>query len=27
MKRETGYIGFAGHGDPVQMRNVRIKRL
>ena len=22
-----GYIGFAGHGDPVQMRNVRIKSL
>ena len=25
--RPSGYIGFAGHGDPVQMRNVRIKKL
>lgn len=25
--RSSGYIGFAGHGDPVQMRNVRIKKL
>lgn len=23
----TGYIGWAGHGDPVQFRNVRIKEL
>ena len=25
--RASGFIGFAGHGDPVQMRNVRIKKL
>ena len=25
--RPSGYIGFAGHSDPVQMRNVRIKKL
>lgn len=25
--RTSGYIGFAGHSDPVQMRNVRIKKL
>jgi len=25
--RKTGYFGFAGHNDPVQFRNVRIKRL
>jgi hypothetical protein len=24
---KTGYFGFAGHNDPVQFRNVRIKRL
>ena len=27
VKRSSGYVGFAGHGDPVQMRNVRIKKL
>lgn len=27
MQRTSGHIGFAGHGDPVQMRNVRIKKL
>ena len=27
VKLKDGYVGFAGHGDPVQMRNVRIKRL
>jgi hypothetical protein len=25
--RASGYFGFAGHGDPVSFRNVRIKRL
>ncbi len=25
--RETGHFGFAGHSDPVQFRNVKIKRL
>ena len=25
--RDSGYIGFAGHSDPVKMRNVRIKSL
>ena len=25
--RTRGHFGFAGHGDPVQFRNVRIKRL
>jgi len=25
--RTSGYVGFAGHSDPVQMRNVRIKKL
>jgi len=25
--RESGHFGFAGHGDPVQFRNVRIKKL
>lgn len=25
--RESGYFGFAGHSDPVQYRNVSIKRL
>lgn len=25
--RKSGYFGFAGHNDPVQFRNVRIKRL
>ena len=24
--RASGFIGFAGHSDPVQMRNVRIKK-
>jgi len=27
VKRDKGYIGFAGHSDPVQMRNIRIKKL
>ena len=26
-KRKSGYFGFAGHGDPVAFRNVRIKAL
>ena len=25
--RSSGYVGFAGHSDPVQMRNVSIKKL
>ena len=25
--RSSGYVGFAGHSDPVQIRNVRIKEL
>jgi hypothetical protein len=25
--RKSGYFGFAGHNDPVQFRNIRIKRL
>jgi hypothetical protein len=25
--RESGYFGFAGHNDPVEFRNVRIKEL
>jgi hypothetical protein len=25
--RTSGYVGFAGHSDPVQMRNVRMKKL
>ncbi len=25
--RKAGYFGFAGHNDPVQFRNIRIKRL
>ena len=25
--RTTGYFGFAGHSDPVQFRNISIKRL
>lgn len=25
--RTTGYFGFAGHGDAVQFRNIRIKKL
>ncbi|MGI9244461.1 MAG: 3-keto-disaccharide hydrolase, partial [Verrucomicrobiales bacterium] len=27
VKRKSGLIGFAGHSDPVQMRNVKIKKL
>ena len=27
VNRRGGFIGFAGHSDPVQMRNIRIKRL
>jgi hypothetical protein len=27
MHRTTGFFGFAGHGDPVEFRNVAIKRL
>ncbi len=27
MERSSGLIGFAGHSDPVQMRNVSIKKL
>lgn len=27
MKRTEGYVGFMGHGDPVEIRNIRIKRL
>ena len=27
VKLKKGYIGFAGHSDPVQMRNIRIKKL
>lgn len=27
MKRTDGYVGFMGHGDPVEFRNIRIKRL
>lgn len=26
-KRKSGYFGFAGHGDPVAFRNIRIKAL
>ena len=26
-KRKSGYFGFAGHGNPVAFRNVRIKAL
>ncbi len=25
--RTSGHFGFAGHSDPVQYRNIRIKRL
>jgi hypothetical protein len=25
--RDSGHFGFAGHGDPVQFRNVSIKKL
>ncbi|MEM7385440.1 MAG: DUF1080 domain-containing protein [Verrucomicrobiota bacterium] len=27
LARTGGYVGFAGHSDPIQMRNVRIKKL
>ena len=27
MNRTSGSFGFAGHGDPVEFRNVAIKRL
>ena len=27
MRRKGGHIGFAGHGDAVEFRNIRIKRL
>ncbi len=27
LDRETGFIGFAGHSDPVAFRNFRVKRL
>ncbi|MBC8291526.1 MAG: DUF1080 domain-containing protein [Planctomycetes bacterium] len=27
MKRTSGFFGFAGHGDPVEFRNVRVKQL
>lgn len=27
VNRESGYVGFAGHSDPVMMRNVKIKNL
>jgi hypothetical protein len=27
MNRTEGYFGFAGHSDPVEFRNVKIKRL
>ena len=27
LRREKGFIGFLGHGDPVQFRNLRIKSL
>ncbi len=27
LTRTTGYFGFAGHGDAVQFRNIRIKKL
>ena len=27
MTRKKGYFGFAGHGDPVQFRNVELKEL
>jgi len=27
LRRTTGFIGFLGHGDPVEFRNVRIKSL
>jgi len=27
MKRRTGHIGFLGHDDPIEFRNIRIKEL
>ena len=27
LKNKEGYFGFAGHSDPVQYRNVSIKKL
>lgn len=27
LKRKSGHIGFLGHNEPVQFRNIRIKRL
>jgi hypothetical protein len=27
LKRETGYIGFLGHGSELKFRNIRIKDL
>ncbi|MCC6883486.1 MAG: DUF1080 domain-containing protein, partial [Verrucomicrobiales bacterium] len=27
LDNKTGYIGFAGHNDPVAFRNFRVKRL
>jgi hypothetical protein len=27
MKNTSGYIGFLGHGDPVEFRNIRVKEL
>ncbi|MDR1493780.1 MAG: DUF1080 domain-containing protein [Planctomycetaceae bacterium] len=27
LHRESGFVGFLGHGDPVQFRNIRIKEL
>lgn len=27
IKNETGHIGFLGHGDPLEFRNIRIKEL
>jgi hypothetical protein len=27
MTNQSGHFGFAGHGDPVQFKNIRIKRL
>lgn len=27
LKRNKGYIGFLGHSDPLEFRNIRIKQL
>ncbi|KPK41146.1 MAG: glycosyl hydrolase, partial [Planctomycetes bacterium SM23_25] len=27
LKRTSGHIGFMGHGDRVEFRNIRVKRL